>query len=177
MKNIIIVIMCSLFLISCKSEPSLEKYFVENAENKDFVQVDISPSILNLDKAKLTLEQNTALKSFDKINVIAFKINDKNKANFDTERAKVTQILKNEKYQELMKFGSGKEGASISYVGQDDHISEFVIFGNKKETGFAIIRVLGKDMNPASIMTMVGALQSSKMDLEQLKPILEMIKK
>jgi hypothetical protein len=177
MKSIIIAGICSLFLISCKSEPSLEKYFVENAENKDFLQVDVSPSILNLDKAKLTIEQSTAMKSFDKMNVIAFKINDKNKAKFDVERAKVSEILKNEKYQQLMKFGSGKEGASISYVGDDDHISEFVLFGNKKETGFAVVRVLGKDMNPASIMTMVGALQSSKIDLEQLKPIMEMIKK
>ena len=41
-----------------------------------------------------------------------------------------------------MKFGSGKEGAQISYVGTDDHIEEFVIFANKSDNGFAVVRVL-----------------------------------
>ncbi len=52
---------------------------------------------------------------------------------FEAERAKVNSILKDEKYQQLMKFGSGKEGASVSFVGDDEHIDEFVFFANKKE--------------------------------------------
>jgi hypothetical protein len=46
-----------------------------------------------------------------------------------------------------MKFASGKEGASVSFVGTDDHIEEFVFFANKEENGFAVVRILGKDMN------------------------------
>jgi len=86
-------------------------------------------------------------------------------------------ILKDKKYQQLMKFGSGKEGASVSYVGSDEHIEEFVLFANKKETGFAVVRILGKDMNPNNIMTMLSVLKESKVDLEQLKPLQEMFKK
>lgn len=71
---------------------------------------------------------------FDKMNILAFKLNDKNKAQFEIERAKVDLILKDTKYQQLMKFGSGKEGASVSFVGSDDHIEEFVFFANKKKT-------------------------------------------
>jgi hypothetical protein len=37
-----------------------------------------------------------------------------------------------------MKFASGKEGASVSFVGTDDHIEEFVFFANKEENGFAV---------------------------------------
>ena len=166
-----LTIAISLLLTSCKSEPSLQKYFVENAENKNFVAVDVAPSILNLDKAKLSLSQTEALKSFEKMNVLAFKITDKNKAQFEIERAKVTAILKDEKYQQLMKFGSGKEGASVSFVGTDEKIEEFVLFGNKKEQGFAVVRVLGKDMNPTHIMGLISAMQQSKIDLEQLKPL------
>lgn len=168
---------CSLFLISCNSEPSLQKYFVENTENKNFIALDVSPSILNIDKTKLSAEQNQALQSFDKMNILAFKLNPTNKAQFEIERAKVDTILKDEKYQQLMKFGSGKEGASVSFVGTDDHIEEFVLFANKKENGFAVVRILGKDMNPTSIMTMMSVLQSSNIDLEQLKPLQEMFKK
>ena len=177
MKTFIVAIICSLFLISCKSEPSLEKYFVENTENKNFVQLDVSPSILNIDAKKISVDQAQALKSFDKMNVLAFKLDDKNKAQFDIERTKVSEILKDKKYQQLMKFGSGKEGASVSFVGDDEHISEFILYGNKNDAGFAVIRVLGKDMNPTSIMTMITALQNSNIDLEQLKPIMEMMKK
>ncbi len=176
MKTTLIIFVISSFLfISCNSKPSLEKYFVENTENKNFIQVDVSPSILNIDKTKLSISEQSALKSFDKMNVLAFKLNDKNQTQFETERAKVSEILKDEKYQQLMKFGSGKQGAQVSYVGQDDHISEFVVFGNSKETGFAIVRVLGKNMNPTSIITMLSVLKSSNIDLEQLKPLKDLM--
>ncbi|RTY87247.1 DUF4252 domain-containing protein [Flavobacterium sp. GT3R68] len=178
MKRIyIIAIICSLFLTGCHNEPTLQKYFVENTENKNFIALDVSPSILNVDKTKLSAEENEALKSFDKMNILAFKLNDSNRAQFDTERAKVVTILKDEKYQQLMKFGNGKEGASVSFVGDDEHIEEFVLFANQKENGFAVVRILGKDMNPTGIMTMMSVLKSSNLDMEQLKPIVEMLKK
>ena len=110
MKRVYSFILLSLFLVSCNSEPSLQKYFVEHLEDKNFIAMDVSSSILNVDASKLTAEQSEALKSFDKMNILAFKLNDKNKAQFETERAKVSAILKDEKYQQLMQFGSGKEG-------------------------------------------------------------------
>jgi hypothetical protein len=165
-----------LTLISCNSEPSLQKYFVENTENKDFIALDVSPNILNVDKAKLSTEQTEALNSFDKMNILAFKANDKNQAQFETERAKVKAILKNPKYQELMKVGSGKDGASVSFVGTDENIEEFVIFANRKENGFAVVRVLGKNMNPNNIMTLMTVLKESKINMEQLKPLQQLIK-
>jgi hypothetical protein len=173
----LITLLLSLILGSCNSEPTLQKYFVENTENKDFIALDISSNILNVDKTKLTAVQIEALHSFDKMNVLAFKLNDKNKAQFEAERAKVNLILKDTMYQQLMKFSSGKQGASVSYVGADDHIKEFVLFANKNDTGFAVIRVLGKDMNPTHIMNMISVLKESKIDLEQLKPLQELIKK
>ena len=171
-----IAIVMSLFLYGCNSEPTLQKYFVENTENKNFIALDVSPEILNVDKTKLSIAETDALKSFDKMNVLAFKLTDKNKAEFEIERAKVDLILKDKKYQQLMKFGSGKEGASISFVGSDDHIDEFVLYANKKENGFAVVRVLGKDMNPTNIMTMLSVLKQSNIDLEQLKPLQELMK-
>ncbi|MEG0849297.1 MAG: DUF4252 domain-containing protein [Flavobacterium sp.] len=165
-----------LTLVSCNSEPSLQKYFVQNTDNKDFIALDVSSNILNLDKAKLSAQQNEALKSFDKMNILAFKANNKNQAQFETERAKVKAILKDPKYQQLMTFGSGKDGASISYVGTDENIEEFVVFANRKENGFAVVRVLGKNMNPNNIMTLMTVLKQSNIDLEQLKPLQQLVK-
>lgn len=170
-------VILSLFLMSCTSEPSLQKYFVEKSENKNFISFDVSPSILNVDQTKLSEEQKAALKSFEKMNVLAFKLNDKNHTDFSTERQEVNLILKNEKYQQLMKFGSGKEGASISYVGEDNHINEFILYGNKKDAGFAVVRILGKDMNPNNIMTLISIMKDSKMNLDQLKPLQDLMLK
>jgi hypothetical protein len=166
-----------LLLASCNSAPTLQKYFVANSENKNFIALDVSPTILNVDPAKLSVEQTKALQSFDKMNILAFKINATNKAQFEVERAKVDTILKDEKYQQLMRYGSGKEGVSVSYVGSEDHIDEFIIYANKKEEGFAVVRILGKDMNPANIMTMLSVIKSSNINLDQLKPLQEFLKK
>ena len=158
-------------LIACDQNPSLQKYFVENTESSDFISVDVSPSILNIKPDALTAEQQEALKTFKKMNILAFKINDENKTKFDGERTKVKEILKDEKYQQLMKFGSGKEGAAVYFVGKDDAIEEFVLYGSKDENGFAIVRILGDKMNPEDFMTLLSALQKSDIDMEQLKPL------
>ena len=176
MKKIyLIALVCSLFLASCNSEPSLQKYFVEQTENKNFIAVDISPDILNVEKTKLTSEQSDALKSFEKMNILAFKLDSTNVDQYDIERAKVTDILKDEKYQKLMSFGSGKDGVTVSFVGSEENIEEFVVYARGKETGFAVMRILGDKMNPTHIMNMLSVIQNSKIEMDQLKPLQQMM--
>jgi superfamily II DNA or RNA helicase len=178
MKRILcLAVMASILLASCNNEPSLQKYYVEKTENKNFIAVDLSPNMFNIDETKLAADEKAALKSFEKVNILAFKLNDKNKAEFESERIKLNEILKEEKYQQLMKYGSGKDGASVSFVGDDEHIDEFVFYANNKENGFAVVRVLGKDMNPTGIMTLMSVLKSANVDLEQLKPLQQMFEK
>ena len=179
MKKIgIALIALSLLLTSCNSEPTLQKYFVENQEKPGFVSIDVSPTILNIDKTKLSAEQNKALATFEKMNVLAFKIDEKNKNQYTAEKKKVVEILKDTiNYKQLLKFGSGKEGVSISFVGDENHINEFVIFGNQQESGFAVVRVLGNDMKPEDAMTMLTVLQQSKIDMKQLQALTGLIKK
>jgi len=172
-----LAIALSLLLFSCNSEPSLQKYFVDNQEKPGFVVVDVSPSILNLDKTKLTADQSKALSSFEKMNILAYQINDKNKSEFDVERKKINEILKDTiNYQQLMKFGSGKDGASISFVGDEDHIDEFILYGAKSDNGFAVVRILGKDMNPADAMTFLSVLKESNIDMKQLEALKGLMK-
>lgn len=168
----------SMLLTSCKTEPSLQKYFVEKTENKNFIAVDVSPSILNLDVAKLNAEEKEALASFDKMNILAFKVDDTNKADFAAEKIKVKEILKDENYQELMKVNLGPSGGgSLSFVGDENHIDEFILYANQKETGFAVVRILGKDMDPTGVMTLMSLLQKSNIDMDQLKPLQQMLPK
>ncbi len=158
-------------ITACQQEPSLQKYFVEKSEQKDFVNFELPPSLLAVNRDSLSAEQITAVESFKKINVLAFQEKPSNKQKYVEEREKVTEILKDPKYQQLMKFGKGKDEARISYVGKEDHIEEFIIYANQSESGFAVVRILGKDMNPTQIMMMAAAIQSGKLDMEQLKPL------
>ncbi|MEQ3662042.1 MAG: DUF4252 domain-containing protein, partial [Flavobacterium sp.] len=112
-----------------------------------------------------------ALKTFEKMNVIAFKKDSLNDAKFKDEVVKVKSILKNEEYQQLMKFGSSNQGASIYFVGEEDKINEFVVYGNNETSGFAIVRILGDNMNPSDVMTLFELMRKSKIDLDQLKPL------
>lgn len=174
--TIFTAVLCSLLLMSCSNEPSIQKYFVENSGKKDFIALDVSPSIINIDKTKLTPDQQTALNSFEKMNVLIFKSNGKNNAQYQSETQKVGDILKDETYQELMKIGSGKDGASVSFVGEEDDIDEFIFFAKNKDNGFAVVRILGNDMNPNNIMNMIGILQIANVDMEQLKPLQGLLK-
>ncbi|WP_363319847.1 DUF4252 domain-containing protein [Flavobacterium sp.] len=169
-------LLVSLFLTGCNSKPTIQSYFVENSDKKDFIVLDVAPSIINIDKTKLSAEQKTALASFDKMNVLAFKLDKTNKAQFETESNKVKEILKGKEYQELMKYGSGKDAASISFVGDENNISEFILYGKKEDNGFAVVRILGKDMNPNNIMNILSILKSSNIDMEQLKPLQAIMK-
>lgn len=166
----------AMLLAGCSNEPSLQKYFVENSEKKGFISLDVSSTILNVDKAKLTAEQKTALQSFDKMNILAFKMDKTNQAEYDLESDKLSSILTTEKYQELMKIGSGKDAASISFVGDENNINEFILFAKKKDNGFAVVRILGEDMNPNNIMTMISVLKETNIDMEQLKPLQDLMK-
>ena len=166
----------SLMLLSCNSEPTLQKYFVESTDAKDFISGDVSASILRLDKSKITAAENETLKTFEKMNILAFKADATNQAKFEAERIKVNAILKNEKYQELMKMRRGKDGGAVYFVGENNAIDEFILYGSSKDTGFAIVRVLGNDMNPSSIMTFLSILEKANLNLDQLKPLQAMVK-
>ena len=74
-------------------------------------------------------------------------------------------------YQQLVKYGSGKDGASMNFIGTENHIREFILYGTKSDNGFAIVRILGKDMNPADAMTLLSVLKSAHVDMKQLEAL------
>ena len=169
--------MSIIFVSSCETKPTLQKYFVKNTESADFVSLDIAPSVINIDKAKLNLDEKAALASFDKMNILAYKTNPTHIEKYDQEIKEVKSLLKNQNYQQLMKVGSGSDGAAIYFVGDETHIDEFVVLASKKENGFAVVRVLGNDMNPTHVLNMVQLLRKTDLKLDQLKPLQELMKK
>ena len=173
----LIVFALVLIMMSCKDEPSLQKYFVKSGDKKEFMSMDISSSILNVNENKLSASEKKALASFDKVNVLAFKKDDKNNAQYSKEVKEVKEILKDTTFQPLIKLNGVGHNASIMLVGDNKEIDELVLFGNQKDLGFTVIRVLGNNMKPEDAMQFFSILQKSNIDMEQLKPILNFVNK
>ena len=177
MKKFLLFVSSVILLWSCEDKPTLQKYFVKNTESPKFIALDLASNIIKTDKVALSETEKAALESFEKMNILAFKTDSNDVANYDKEIKEVKSLLKDETYQQLMKVGSGNDGAAVYFVGEDEHIDEFVLLASKKENGFAVVRVLGNDMNPTHILNMLSLLKKSDMNLEQLKPLQELMKK
>lgn len=165
-----------VLLTGCNQKPTLQKYFVEKSEAKGFTVVDVSPSILNLEKAKLSDSEKEVLEAFDKVNILTFRADGKNQKEVQAEKEKVASILNDKKYESLIKVNMGKDGAEFKCSGNDEHIDEFVLYGSRKENGLAVVRITGEDMNPTTVLKMLQLIQKSNVNVEQLKPLQELFK-
>lgn len=165
MRNFIRILVLPLVSIvlfmACSSNPSMQEYYVSNADNPHFLSLDVPASILNLDMADLNEDQKKALSSLKKLNILAFKKTDSNEALYALEKGKVKEILKNGKFVDLMKLNTSYGKGEVKYLGDEDAIDEVIIYGNSDDKGFAIIRVLGKDMNPAYLVQLLQTIQNS----------------
>ena len=178
MKNIIKMMLMAgaVVLASCSSQQSLQEYYVDNSENPNFIAIDVPASILKMDEANLTETQSEAIESLRKFNLLAFKKTADNVAEYKAEKVKVKEILKGDKFVELMKINSQYGKGVIKYIGEEDAIDEVIIYGDSKDKGFALVRVLGKDMNPAHIIQLMQAIQKSDYDGSALGEIGEFLK-
>lgn len=174
--SIALVLMGLLAFNACSSTQSLQEYYVDNSENPNFLSLDVPVSILNLDEVELTEAQKQALSSLRKLNLLAFKKTDENNLEYEVEKEKVNAILKNNEYKELMKLKSKYGKGVVKYLGDDDAIDEVVLYGNSTEKGFALVRVLGDDMNPAHLIQLMEVIQKADYDSEALGDIGEFLK-
>lgn len=163
----------SLLILACNNEKSLQQYYVENQEDSKFISLDI-PTSLFAKSDNLEPEQRKTLESVRKINVLAYPLNGENDS-FDAEKAELEEILSNDEYQLLMKFGSNDRKAALYFTGEEDAIDEIVAFGYDRERGMGVARILGKDMNPQNIMELIKSLDDEDVNVEGLKGFAEMM--
>jgi len=156
-------------LMSCNNEQSLQKYYVDNQEDKDFLALDV-PTSMFTNSESLEAEEKETLESIKKINVLALK-KEENPAKFEEEKVKLDEIFKNEKYQLLMKYGGGTRKAELYFTGDDDAIDELIVYGYDDEQGLGVARVLGENMNPQKIMELMKSLDGNSIDVKGLQDI------
>lgn len=176
-RNLIGMILLCAALYNCTQEPSLQRYYVDNQEQANFLTLDVPVSILNLDKAQLTKDQEEAYQSIKRLNLLAYKAENNNQMAYESELKKVTGILDQPKYEELMRGGNSKDGKFvIKILGTEDDIKEFILFGTAIDQGFAIVRVLGSDMDASKIMSLASVLDKANIDDSKLGQFREFFK-
>ena len=112
--------------LSCNQESTLQSFYVDNELKPGFTSVDVPVSMLKIDEESLDEEQTEAYESVEKLSMIAFVLDDKNQPDYDTEYAKINEILKNDKYQELMRGGNTTDGKFVvKFVGSEESVDEF----------------------------------------------------
>lgn len=167
----LLVFLFAGLLASCENEPSLQKYYVENQEDSDFLALDIPTSMFaNMDS--MDDEQKATLNTVKKLNLLAFKA-ETNRAKFEEEKARLDNIFKDEKYQLLMKYGGGNRKAALYFTGEEDAIDELIVYGYDNEKGLGVARVLGEDMDPQQIMKLMKSMDKEDINVEGIKDITE----
>ena len=161
---------------SCNQGLTLQTYYVDNELKPGFTSLDIPTSFLNIDQTSLTDEEKEAYDSVDKLNMLAFVLSEDNKDEYDIELAKIKTILKDPKYDEFMR-GSTNEGKfMIKFIGEPEDIDELVLFGSAKDRGFAIVRVLGNDMNLNQIVKLSKALENANISDSEIGNMMDFFK-
>jgi len=158
-KTLSIVFFASLLLVACNKQKTIQEYYVQKQESDNFIAIDLPASLLKVGE-EASQETKETMATIKKLNILAFKMNETNEAEFKTEYAQVKEILKGKKYNELMRMKHENMNIIINYQGDDDAIDEFVLLAGDNSKGFALARVIGKDMQPEKIMKMANDLKN-----------------
>ena len=165
-----LLVVVVLLTTACDTNPSLQKYYVDSKENSEFISIDLPSSILQLKDTDVSQDIKNTLETIKKVNFLALQLNESNKDLYSSEKQKVKDILKNPKYKQLMRVNMGNGNVSVNYLGEEDAIDEVIIFGSDNEKGFAVVRVIGENMNPANILKLTQELKMDG-DSDQLKQL------
>ena len=172
--KLVSVLLVAIAFTACNNEQSLQQYYVENQGDKEFVAIDV-PTSLFANTESLTADQKNTLETVKKINIIAIPNKEENKLKIDQEKKKLTKILKDEKYQLLMKFGGNAHKIEVYYTGNEEAVNEIILYGFDEKKGVGIARVLGDKMNPSDILKLVRSLDKGEIDVEGLSGITTML--
>jgi len=167
MKNSIkvlgVAILGLILFVACNNQKTIQEYYVEKQESNDFIAIDLPASIVDVSE-NASEETKATMKTIKKLNVLAFKIDEKNRMEFEKEQAEVKQILKSDQYNELMRMKHEGVNIVINYQGSDESVDEFILFASDDSKGFALARILGDKMEPAKIMKMAEDMKNLDAD-------------
>ncbi|WP_274474477.1 DUF4252 domain-containing protein [Mangrovimonas aestuarii] len=175
-KNTFLALFVAMIVFSCNSGPTLQTYFVDHQETPDFTSADIPTNIVKFDTASLSDRQLNAYNSVERLNFLGFKVSETNKELYNKELDKIKVILEDKRYNDLIEFNDRGKKVVVKYIGDNDAADELIVFGSSADLGFGIVRVLGDDMKPSDMASLVKALDHADVDGEQLQSIADFFK-
>lgn len=162
MKKIAILfslVLLVLFASSCKKEQSLQSYLVDASGKEGFYTGDLPVSSVLSAKADVSDEIKETIKSIKKINFVFLPKTANNTAAYEVEKGKLTNIFKdNNVYRSLMSMKAKGMNVNIYYSGDTENVNEVIAFGYGDTAGVGVARLLGKNMNPAKILTTLKSM-------------------
>lgn len=158
-KKIAVLILLVVLSTSCDSEnQSIQQFYVDSEKNNDYLMLDIPTSLLVL-KDDASSEAKQALESIDKLNLLAFKLDENNNDLYQSEKLKVKQILNDESFIELIRVNKKGSNIVVKYIGTDDSIEEVIVYASDNSKGFGLARLLGDDMKPENILVLLESIK------------------
>ena len=138
-KKLMVMLLLVMAFTSCNQGPTLQTYYVDNELQPGFSSFDVPTSVVNVEKVEMTDAQRKAYNSVDKLNVLTFVLNENNGEDYKVELGKVNTILKNPKYEELMRTNLDGSKIVVKFLGESEaSIDELILFGSSNDRGFAI---------------------------------------
>jgi len=171
LKYVLATVMAAMAFTSCNDNKSLQKYLVEKQDDNNFVKIDLATSLLQAEGNDFSEEEKNILNTVKKINVVAFPLTDDNMAEYEIEKQNAIDVLSQEKYKTLMKYGSNSRGATLKYLGEEEAIDELIVFASDNEMGFAVFRLLGDNMRPEDMLKLMKGIDQGDIDVSSLKSL------
>ncbi len=165
------IICISLVFTSCKKEESLQSYLIKSEENTDYMRFDFSTSMLSPYFETTDEEDQKTFETVKKVNIAFLPVNKATEEQFGSERKRLKGIMKNTDYKSLIRVNDKRGKATIYYAGEADAIDEIVAVVYAKDFGFGVARILGDNMNPEKIISMIQKVNNKDKEegLEKIK--------
>ena len=158
-----------LLISSCKNDKSLQNYLVDTSGKEGFYTGDIPVSSVLSPKADVSENVKETMQSIKKINVVFLPKTAANEISYETEKAKLKEIFKdNQDYKSLMAMKLKGMNVSIFYSGKTEAIDEIVAFGYGDQNGVGVVRLLGDDMDPSKVIKMLSNVEMDQNSLGSL---------
>ena len=140
---------------------------VASQEKDGFMTIDIPINFIKPKSLDVPTDVQETIKSIKKVNLVAMPYQGNEEA-YAVEKEKLNKILKSDKYKSLMRMNAQGIKMNIYYTGSSDAIDEVIAFGYAKDKGVGVARILGENMDPSKIITMMNniTLDSDQLNLK-----------
>lgn len=163
-----LILLGFLVVITACQQKSVQQYIVKNSENPDFISMNINPKDFLKNHP---LEKEHILNIIERVNLLLFNKNDS--VQFKKEYGEIAAILKDEKYQDLIRTSNRDIKFQVDYVGTEENIKEVIILIRQRKEKMALLRILSNGLNVTQLSKISTSLGENSVDKEGLTNMLE----